>query len=192
MRRSLPLAVLSCLLASTMPAALAQALPAPAPPLTLSQVMADPDWIGNAVEDYWWTWDGSAAQYQRKRDGASIRDTWQVPVDGASAARLVADGERATLGASGAVYDATRSRMAFVRNGDLFGRDLRNGSLQQVTRSNDQESRPQWGDDGSLTWRVGNDWYRRTAGGAVVQAAVIRAENPPDHKPEEDALRERQ
>src|SRR5690606_41840407 len=73
LRRSLPLAVLSCLLASTMPAALAQALPAPAPPLTLSQVMADPDWIGNAVEDYWWTWDGSAAQYQRKRDRKSTR-----------------------------------------------------------------------------------------------------------------------
>ena len=120
MRRLLPLAALLSLLPFS---AFAQALPAPEPPLTLAQVMADPDWIGNQVEDYWWTWDSRHAQYERKRDGAIIRDTWQVPVDGSVAPRLVEPGERATLDASGAVYDATRSRMAFVRNGDLFVRD---------------------------------------------------------------------
>ena len=192
MRRLLPLAALLALFPSTVPSALAQALPAPAPPLTLSQVMADPDWIGNPVEDYWWAWDSRAAQYERKRDGAIVRDAWQVPVDGSAAPVLVEAGQRATLDASGAVYDATRSRMAFVRNGDVFVRDLRNGALQQVTRSNDHESRPRWGDDGSLTWRVGNDWYRRGAGGTVVQAAVIRAEDAPGTEPDEDALRERQ
>jgi dipeptidyl aminopeptidase/acylaminoacyl peptidase len=192
MRRLLPLAALSFLFLSPLPAAFAQALPAPAPPLTLSQVMADPDWIGNPVEDYWWAWDSRTAQYERKRDGAVIRDAWQVPVEGNVAPVLVEGAARATLDASGAVYDATRSRMAFVRNGDVFVRDLRNGALQQVTRSNDQESRPRWGDDGSLAWRVGNDWYRRTPGGAVVQAAVVRAEDPPGKAPEDDDLRERQ
>ncbi len=197
MRRPLPLAallpvLLSSVLLSSAPSAFAQALPAPAPPLTLEQVMADPDWIGNAVEDYWWTWDGRAAQYERKREGGIVRDAWQVPVDGSSAPVLVEGAQRATLDASGAIYDATRTRMAFVRNGDVFVRDLRNGALLQVTRSNDQESRPRWGDDGSLVWRVGNDWYRRTPGGAVVQAAEIRAEDPPGTPPDEDALRERQ
>jgi len=192
MRRPLPLAALLSVLLSSAPTAFAQALPAPAPPLTLEQVMADPDWIGNAVEDYWWAWDGRAAQYERKREGGIVRDAWQVPVDGSSAPVLVEGAQRATLDASGAIYDATRTRMAFVRNGDVFVRDLRNGALLQVTRSNDQESRPRWGDDGSLVWRVGNDWYRRTPGGAVVQAAVIRAEDAPGTPPDEDALRERQ
>ena len=53
--------------------------------------------------------------------------------------------------------------MAFVRNGDVFVRDLRSGALTQVTRSNDEEALPQWSSDGGLVWRVGNDWYRWTA-----------------------------
>ena len=54
-----------------------------AEPITLAQAMADPDWIGPPVESVWWRWDGKAAYYQRKREGANIRDTWRVGIDGA-------------------------------------------------------------------------------------------------------------
>ena len=56
----------------------------PAHPLTLDQVMADPDWIGPGVEDAWWAWDGKQVQYTLKRQGASIRDTWQQAIDGSA------------------------------------------------------------------------------------------------------------
>ena len=46
-------------------------------PITLTQAMADPDWIGPPVDSGWWRWDGKAAQYLLKRNGATIRDTWQ-------------------------------------------------------------------------------------------------------------------
>ena len=82
--------------------------------------------------------------------------------------------------------------MAFVRNGDVFVRDLGTGALTQLTRSNDEEALPQWGRDGGLVWRVGNDWYRWTAAGGVHQAAIVKAEKAPGAAPEEDALRERQ
>jgi dipeptidyl aminopeptidase/acylaminoacyl peptidase len=192
MHRSLPLAAL--LLTSLPSAAFAQATsvaPTNANALTLQQVMADPDWIGPPVEDAWWAWDGRHVQYTLKRDGATIRDTWQQAIDGGTAARI--DGAaRADLDASDPVYDPQRARMAFVRNGDVFVRDLRNGMLTQVTRSNDDDALPQWGDDGGLVWRVGNDWYRWTAAGGVHQAAIVKAEKAPGAAPEEDALRERQ
>src|SRR3546814_7554685 len=54
--------------------ALACALPGHAQPLTLDQVMADPDWIGNPVEAAWWQLDGTAVAYQQKRVGSTIRD----------------------------------------------------------------------------------------------------------------------
>jgi dipeptidyl aminopeptidase/acylaminoacyl peptidase len=190
MHRSLPLAAL--LLATLPSAAFAQAAPAtPTTALTLQQVMADPDWIGPPVEDAWWAWDGRRVQYARKRDGATIRDTWQQTIDGGAAARV--DGAaRADLDAADPVYDTQRARMAFVRNGDVFVRDLRSGALTQVTRSNDDDALPQWSSDGGLAWRVGNDWYRWTAAGGVHQAAIAKAEKAPDALPEEDALRERQ
>src|SRR6478672_7070120 len=110
-----PLLLLATALLLTTATARAQA------PLTLEQVMADPDWIGHPVEDAWWSWDGRQAQFQLKRDGQTIRDTWQQPVDGGTAARV--DGAaRAQLDASHPEYDGTHARMAFISDGGLVWR----------------------------------------------------------------------
>ena len=162
-----------------------------AEPLTLDTVMADPDWIGNPVEQAWWSLDGKTAMYQRKREGATIRDLWQVPVAGGAPVK-VADAARAGLDAARPAYDATRTRAAFARNGDIFIRDLRSGALTQLTRTEAQESRPQWSRDGALVWRAGNDWYRWTAALGVVQASNLQAADDPAKAPPADDLRDRQ
>lgn len=179
-------AVLSCLLLS--PAAFAQA-PASAP-LTIEQAMADLDWIGPPVEEARWTWDSRAVEYDLKRNGSPIRDTFRQDAGGGTATR-VGDDARDTLGATGAVFDAKRQRQAFVRNGDIFVRNLRSGALTQLTRTLEEETQPQFGSDGALVWRVGNQWYRWN-GTTVAQAAQARAEDDPAKPPAEDALRDQQ
>ncbi|MCM2335257.1 MAG: prolyl oligopeptidase family serine peptidase [Pseudomonas sp.] len=160
-------------------------------PITLDQAMADPDWIGSAVESAWWAWDGQRVQYTRKRDGATIRDTFEVPAAGGASTRV--DGAaRASLDAARPVYDATRTRMAFARNGDIFVRDLRSGALTAVTRTDATESRPQWSRDGGLVFRAGNEWFAWRAGDGVRQAALVKAEKDPAAPPKADDLRERQ
>ncbi|GAB2627280.1 S9 family peptidase [Novilysobacter erysipheiresistens] len=202
MLRLLPLS--AALLLST--SALAQsASPEPATPeptqpvaataasaeLTLAQVMADPDWIGPPVEQAWWAWDGASVQYNLKREGETIRDTWQLGLDGGTPVRV--DGaDRAQLDGARPVYDASRSRMAFVRNGDIFVRDVRNGALTQVSRTDQAESRPQWSAAGNLVFRAGNDWFQWRAGQGSSQAALVKAEKDPAAEPKPDDLRERQ
>jgi dipeptidyl aminopeptidase/acylaminoacyl peptidase len=190
--RALPTLALLLAPCLSLPVAAQQATPPATASLTLAQVMADPDWIGPPVENAWWSWDGTQVQYQLKRAGATIRDTWRVASDGSAAPVRVDGAALAGLDGADAVYDAKRERMAFVRNGDVFVRDLRDGALRQVTRSNDEEALPQWGSDGSLSWRVGNDWYRWTAAGGVVQAAAVLAEKAPGAPPKADDLRDRQ
>ncbi|GAA5001104.1 S9 family peptidase [Pseudoluteimonas lycopersici] len=168
-----------------------------AEPLSLAQIMADPDWIGPSVEDAWWRWDGKAVDYTLKREGASIRDTWQQPLEPAPAeaggtAAKVGDADRAKLDASDVAYDAGGSRMAFVRNGDVFVRDLRSGALTQLTRSNDGESRLQWGSDGALVWRGDDNAWFRWNGNVVAQAAQLEAADAPGTAPADDSLRDRQ
>ena len=162
-----------------------------ASPLTVEQVMADPDWIGPPVESAWWAWDGRHVQYQLKRQDSPIRDTFQQSIAGGAAQR-VGDGERGTLDAANPVFDAQRQRMAFVRNGDVFLRDLRNGGLTQLTRSNDEETQAQFSSDGGVIWRVANQWYRWNAGAGVAQVALVKAEKDPTAKPKADALRDQQ
>ena len=160
-------------------------------PITLEQAMADPDWIGPPVEQAWWAWDGLHVQYELKRDGATIRDVWQQPVDGGVAVK-VEGAARSELDAAQPQYDAQRTRMAFVRNGDVFVRDLRSGALTQVTRSVAAESRPQWSTAGNLVFRVDNDWFQWRAGQGVSQAAVVKAEKDPAEAPKTDDLGDRQ
>ncbi|KRD31266.1 peptidase S9 [Lysobacter sp. Root916] len=161
-------------------------------PITLAQTMADPDWIGPPVEQAWWAWDGQRVQYQLKREGATVRDTWQQGTGANAVAAKIDGAARADLDAAQPVYDAQHARMAYVRNGDVFVRDLRSGALTQVTRSNDKESRPQWSHDGQLVFRVDNNWYAWRAGQGVSQAAQLKAENDPAKPPKADDLRERQ
>ena len=163
----------------------------PAETLTMDRIMADPDWIGPAVEQAWWSWDGKTAIYSRKREGATVRDLWTVPATGGAPART-SDAARAALDAARPVFDATRTRMAFVRNGDVFIRDLRSGALTQLTRTEAQESRPQWSPDGGLIWRAGNDWSRWTAATGAIQAANVQAADDPAKAPAADDLRDRQ
>lgn len=163
----------------------------PTAPLTIEQVMADPDWIGPSVDQAWWQWDGKQVQYLLKRDGSPVRDTYRQGIDGAAADR-VADTARAGLDAADPSYDATRQRMLFARNGDIFLRDLRSGALTQLTRSNEVESRPQFASDGGAIWRAGNNWYHWQADGGTAQVAVVKAERDPKAAPKADVLREQQ
>ncbi|MBJ6981739.1 S9 family peptidase [Luteimonas sp. MC1572] len=167
------------------------ALAQPAQVLDLHQVMADPDWIGQPVERMWWSWDGGTAYYSAKRIGSNIRDTYAQPIAG-GAATLVDGAARGGIDALNPLYDVARNRMAFVRNGDVFVRDLRGGTLQQLTRSEALESQLQWARDGALVWRSGNDWFRWSAATGVGQAASLKAEDAPGTPPKADELRERQ
>jgi dipeptidyl aminopeptidase/acylaminoacyl peptidase len=185
MRRQRLLAAL--ILAGLAPLAVAQT----APRITLEQAMADPDWIGNAVEQAWWSWDGQSAYYTQKREGASIRDTFRQPITGGAASKL--DGAaHASIDGDDAVVDAAGTRMAFSRGGDIFVRDLKTGTLTQVTRTAAEESRPQWGPQGQLVFRAGNDWFAWRAGSGVAQASTLKIEDDPDKQKKDDDLRARQ
>ena len=58
----------------------------PAPqPLDLQTIMADPDWMGQAVESPYWSADGRSLYYSLKRDGSTVHDLYRVdPASGQS------------------------------------------------------------------------------------------------------------
>ncbi len=179
-------------LALLLPSLSAPAFAADAPPaLTIEQVMAEPDWIGPPVERAWWRWDSQQVHYDLKREGSPVRDTFTQSIGG-EAARQVDEAGRRDLDVANPLFDATRQRAVFVRNGDIFVRDLRNGALTQLTRTEAAESQPRFATDGGVIWRSGQDWYRSVPGGGIAQAAVVKAERDPAADPKPDTLREQQ
>jgi len=173
-------------------------------PLTLEQIMADPDWIGAPIdvpepfEDRGggphFSVDGKSVYYRAKRSGSAIRDQHRIDLgDGKdsvvdAAAMAAADGEQVT-------FDPARVRAAFVRNGDVFVRELASGHTIQVTRTTTDETGPQFSADGrKLSWHVGTDWFvYDVAGGIATQAALLKTDKDPDAAPAKaDDLRDLQ
>ena len=162
-------------------------------PITLDQAMAHPDWIGPPVEAAWWSWDGGKVYYKLKRPGSPLRDTYVQAAGGGVATRLD-EAAQAAINAPDPVYDRSHARMAFVRNGDIFERDLRSGALTQVTRSNEEEADPQYSADGaSLQFRVGTDWFAWNPRERLVSpVAQIVAGKDPAAPPAADSQRDLQ
>src|SRR5256885_11801542 len=68
---------------------------AAAPPVTLEQIMADPDWLGNPPEHPYWSADGRTVYYEQKRAGSELRDLVRLDV-ASGASRGVAPAARGT------------------------------------------------------------------------------------------------
>jgi dipeptidyl aminopeptidase/acylaminoacyl peptidase len=180
-------------------AATVAAQPAPGPAavsyadIGLEQIMADPDWIGPPVEHPRWMLDGSRVLFQLKRDASPIRDLYEYSLhDGR--VRPVLDPALETLDGPDPVYDRAIKQAAFVRNGDVFVRDLGTGALTQVSRGagTAQDLRFQ-ADGGGVYWRSEQDWFGwRFSDPVVMPLARLKAENDPQAEPEDDAARDRE
>lgn len=172
---------------SVAPAATIPTLPTP---ITLDQAMAQPDWIGTPVEAAWWGWNGQVF-YKQKRSGSPLRDTYQI-VNGAS--KLVQDAQLASLDSPDVVYNAQRTRAIFLRSGDLFERDLKSGTLIQITRSNGKIRDVQYAASGdAVQFRSDSDWYSWNRTDRLVSPlALLVLKKDPDAAPDADSQRDLQ
>jgi hypothetical protein len=183
--------LLAGLVALVFPVVAAAVTPPAAGPLDLETIMANPDWIGQAVEKPYWSVDGQRLYYSLKRDGSPVRDLYRVDPASGQSTRL--DAAAMARAEGRAVFDRAHRQAAFILHGDVFLQDVGSGRRVQVTRTPQTESAPQFSADGrALQCRVRNDWYSYDIAGAVsAPVAVLKfADDPQAKKP--DALGEQQ
>ena len=167
-------------LAALVLAGFAQAPRALGAELELEQIMADPDWIGAPVQDAYWGADGRSVYYSIKRAGSPLVDLHRVDLKDGKDLAVAHD---AMANADGPpILDAAGKRAAFVRNGDVFVRELASKRLTQATRGAHQPGSLQFSADGAhLSFREGNDWFvYEIATRLVSPAALVKAEKDPD------------
>jgi dipeptidyl aminopeptidase/acylaminoacyl peptidase len=167
--------------------ALLSLLALPAHAITLDQAMANPDWIGPAVESPYWSIDGKTIYYSVKRDGSSIRDLHRVDVESGKDV-IVDPAMMASADGPDAVFSTDRQRAAFVRNGDVFVREVASGALRQITRSAETEKSLQFSsDDRAIQFRIDNQWFvHDLASGVTAPAAMVLTEKDPEDKKPDD------
>jgi dipeptidyl aminopeptidase/acylaminoacyl peptidase len=165
--------------------------------LTLEQIMADPDWIGNPPEDPYWSDDGRSIYYERQREGIGEqkKDLFRVDVSRGKAGEAVRvdPAERAREDAPGE-RNRQRTRKVYVREGDIFVKDLKTGKVRQVTRTEAEESAPHFLADGRRVWfRRGDDLLvYDVESGLLSQPAELKLDKDPADKKPTTYLQEQQ
>ncbi|MDZ7645539.1 MAG: prolyl oligopeptidase family serine peptidase [Woeseiaceae bacterium] len=159
----------------------------------LELIMSDPDWLGNAPSESWWSDDAGSVYFEQKRTGEDFDDLYRVPADGGTPERVdAADAARSSNHTR--VYNADRSRVAWVHRDDIFMRNVPSGPVVQATRTVATESAPQFMADGrSVAFlRDGAYFVFDPDSGVTAQAADIRFSANPDVEDDFDALRDQQ
>jgi len=169
--------------------ALAPALTA-AQDLTLEQIMADPDWLGNQPEGAFWGPDNRTVYFQQKQQGSELRDLLAVDSrDGAIA--QIAEKDWSQVSRSTAVYSEAGGWHAWTYSGDIFLSD--GDTVRQVTRTAATESSPMFMNDGRIAFeRAGQVFLFDPETGFAEQFTNLRFEKDPAEEEDFDVLRANQ
>lgn len=147
--------------------------------LSMEQIMAHPDWLGRQPETAVWSADSSSVFYQRKRDGSELRDWYKASLSGGNG-ELVALSDVHQISAEDVVYNAAGTLQAYTFEGDVFLRDLQNGSLLQLTRDSERQTDVAFLVDGRVQYREGWVFYAHDIKtGQRTELASLKLEEAP-------------
>ncbi len=156
-------------------------------PITLDQAMAHPDWIGTPVENAWWSGDSQKVLFRQKLNDSPVRGVYAYDRRTGNTVRVEGSAWSAMDEAARDI-DKSRQRLLFIRQGDVFLRNLANASLTQITKSPEAEADAQFSADGSrVFFRRGNDWYAWQNSGLVEPVLLLKADADPGKSAEPSA-----
>ena len=180
--KPLPLALAWCLCSAFVPLA-ASSLD----DVSLETIMADPDWVGRAPENYYWADDGQSFYYERKVEGSEERELFQASLDGRIIRQVTAQ-ERGNIDVRGGYFSKDLERKVYSRRGDVYLKDLASGSIRQLTRTAAAEREPFFmaTEEGVAFERDGSFFVRRLTDGLEYQLADLRLEEDPLESEEDD------
>jgi dipeptidyl aminopeptidase/acylaminoacyl peptidase len=155
---------ITCLLLGILlaaPAVLAESVPgnSTSDGIGLEQIMANPDWIGHVPENAIWSYDGKTVYYRQQRDDSKLTDLYAVDI-ASGITHKVADSELADTPAAGGDDNHAHTYKVFIRNDNVFVRNLLTGSLRQITRDSTPKSDASFMADGNhVQWHQGDAIY---------------------------------
>ncbi len=148
-------------------------------PLTLKQIMADPDWMGILAKGAYWSDDSKDIYFVRQPYSSPIKDYYRQAVAQGDAVKLSlaeyhqADQRKGQL-------SPDRTEKAYLYQGNLFVKNLSTGKVSQLTKLNTAIDGIRFLTNGNLAYWQGNSVFtihRDT--GLVEQIADIKMAKAP-------------
>lgn len=160
--------------------------------LTLEQVMADPDWIGNAPESPYWADDGQSLFYSQKIKGQNERRVWRLELGGEDLS-VVQDAGLFEIDSPKGDISPDRKLKVYNLRGDLYLKYLDSGEVRQLTKTHANEGTPQFIGNNTVAYRDGSAFYTIDLGsGLVAQLVDIQLKDDSDEEEEKGYLEKQQ
>jgi Tol biopolymer transport system component/dienelactone hydrolase len=136
--------------------------------ITLDKIMQGDKWIGHQPGTPFWSADGRNVYFQWNPENNHSDSLYKYNLRN-SRIEKVDRQERSELPPPGAVYTKDRNKVAFVRDGDLYIKDLRRSETIQLTNTLQTISSPAFTmDETGLSYVAGNNLYLLDPGSGQV------------------------
>lgn len=160
--------------------------------LTLEKVMANPDWIGNAPESPYWSDDGQSIYYRQKVKGHSERKLWRLDLANNNL-EAISDAELFEIDSQGGDISPDNAKKIYNLRGDLYLKDLDSGNVRQLTKTQTNESSPQFINNNTVAYRVDYSFYTiDLESGLVSQLVDIQLKEDPNKDDKDKGYLEKQ
>lgn len=152
--------------------------------LTLTHIMANPDWIAITPENPYWSADSKTVYFRERAHQAPTAGLHSVTLAGAKV-ETVPEARWSATGSTESTFNPTRTRELYVNHGDLFLKTVSSGHLTQLTRGLGRVSDPQFvrGRNAVSYSRDGRYYLLNLATGLSALAADVEAKKAPDNVP---------
>jgi dipeptidyl aminopeptidase/acylaminoacyl peptidase len=150
--------------------------------LTLTQIMANPDWIAMTPENPYWSADSKTVYFRERAHQAPTTRLHAVTPAG-DKVETVPEARWSATGSTESAFNRARTRELYVNHGDLFLKAVGSGRLTQLTRGLGRVSDPQfvWGHNAVSYSRDGRYYLLNPATGLSALAANVEAKKAPDN-----------
>jgi dipeptidyl aminopeptidase/acylaminoacyl peptidase len=160
-------------------------------PLTLNQIMADPDWIARSPNGLIWSADSSQFYFEQKRLGNNIKDLYKIDVANQTQVE-VAPTETLLLESFQGAKSADGKQSVFSYQGDIFIAEEDN-KIIRLTKTEAKESNAMFLNDGRVAYQLGDDYFTVDLETNFHEQLVsLNIGSNKSHQPKEDFLTEQQ
>jgi dipeptidyl aminopeptidase/acylaminoacyl peptidase len=148
-------------------------------PLTLNQIMANPDWMGLFAQGAYWSDDSQSVFFSRQVHQSPNADFYQQAVGQSEAIKLALNQLHLADQRNG-VLDPPKTQKAYIYQGNIFVKKLSSGAIKQITRQNDPIKGVRFLTNGDLAFWQGNNIFRlHESSGLIEQIVAIQMANEP-------------
>ncbi len=156
--------------------------------LTLKQIMAAPDWMGNAPQNPLWSYDSQSVIFGRKMSGHTHLQQFQVDLQTRKIAPL-ADDKELWIASQSANRNNNETQGVFIFQGDVYWTNYATGEIKPLLVDEKPQSFAQFIDQNRISYQEGYSVYiYHLDSGYSEQIVDFKLMRDPEEKEEESYL----